>query len=102
MKSLAIETFTPTDQKKKDTPTTYQVKALTSLQLTEVMSDGGKLVEGGIGLSFKGVTLCLKYGLLDETIKGNLIDTMPSSHHSEVAGKIFRKALLSEDERKNS
>jgi hypothetical protein len=66
------------------------------------MSDGGKLVEGGIGLNFNGIKLCLKYGLVDETTGGNLINKMPSAHHSEVAGKIFRKALLSEEERKNS
>ena len=96
MKSLANETFTPADQKDKPTPKTYTVKALTSLQLTEIYADGAKVTEAGVGLSFKGLMLCLKYGLVDQDI-----NEMPSTHHAEVGLYIFKKATVLEEERKN-
>jgi hypothetical protein len=97
MKSLAIEEFAPKDQKKEGSPITFKIKPLTSLQLTEVMQDGTKFVDGGMSLNFKGLILCLRYGLDDI----DLINTMPSRHHAEVGTAIWKKALLSEDERKN-
>jgi hypothetical protein len=97
MKSLANETFTPTDQVDKTDPKTYQVKALTSIQLTEVYSDGAKVMDDGVGLNFKGLMLCLKYGLVDADIS-----KMSSLHHAQVGKFIFQKASLLEEERKNS
>lgn len=97
MKSLANETFTPSDQADKTEPKTYTVKALSSLQLTEIYSDGVKVVDGGVGLSFKGLMLCLKYGLIDTDIS-----KISSLHHAELGKFIFNKASLLEEERKNS
>jgi hypothetical protein len=97
MTALSTETFTPKDQTKKNDPITYKIKPLNSLQLTEVMQDGAKVLEGGIGLSFQGLLLCLKYGLEDKSV----IEKMYSSHHAEVGMAIFKKSLLTEDERKN-
>lgn len=103
MQALAKETFYPSDQydeKKKLKPNAkgYVINPLTSLQLTEVLVDHSKIGNGGVGLSFRGIILCLENGLEDKS----LIQSMPSNHHSEVGAKIFRKALLSEEERKNS
>jgi hypothetical protein len=97
MKSLANETYTPSDQMNKPAPKTYTVKALTSIQLTEVYADGAKQLDGGVGLNFKGLMLCLKYGLVDADISN-----MSSMHHAEVGKFIFNKASLLEEERKNS
>jgi hypothetical protein len=97
MKSLAVEAFTPKDQKKEEAPITFEIKPLASLQLTEVMQDGTKFVDGGMSLTFKGLMLCLRYGLKDV----DLINTMPSRYHAEVGTAVWKKALLSEDERKN-
>jgi hypothetical protein len=97
MKSLANETFTPPDQIEKTDPKTYQVKALTSMQLTEIYSDGAKVMDDGVGLNFKGLMLCLKYGLVDTDIT-----KMSSLHHAQVGKFIFNKASLLEEERKNS
>lgn len=97
MKALAKETFTPSDQEGADNPVSYEIKPLTSLQFTEVCADGAKAVDGGIGLNFKGLMLCLKYGLCDPS----QIHDMPSAHHSEVGKAIFAKAALSEEQRKN-
>jgi hypothetical protein len=97
MKALIVEEFTPKDQPKKTDPISYKIKPLNSLQLTEVMQDGAKVLDNGIGLSFKGLLMCLKHGLEDSSI----IDNMYSSHHSEVGMAIFKKSLLTEDERKN-
>jgi hypothetical protein len=97
MKSLGNETFTPSDQVDKEDPKTYTVKALSSLQLTEVYADGAKMVEGGVGLNFKGIMLCLKYGLIDTDIS-----KISSLHHAELGKFIFSKASLLEEERKNS
>ena len=99
MKSLAVETFTPKDQAEAADPIGFEIKPLSSLQLTEIMQDGTKISEGGMSmvLTFKGLMLCLRYGLKNI----ELINTMPSRYHAEVGTAIWKKAMLSEDERKN-
>lgn len=98
MQALANEQYTPEDQKGKEPPTSYTIKALSSLQLTEVMTSGFEIKGDQMRMEFKGIMLLLKYGLDDPTA----IQKMPSSHHVEVAMAIYRKANLAEEERKNS
>lgn len=98
MKAFANETYTPSDQKDKDEPTTFEIKALTSLELTEVLADGSNDLKMNKGMKFDDVKRILRLGLVDNT----QIDTMLSIHHAEVANAIYTKALVAENERKNS
>ena len=99
MQALSKEQFQPVEQPDENNPIVYTIKPLKPTQITELMADGCKVLEGGrITLSFKGIMMCLRYGLEGVT---NL-DEMHSSHHAEVAQAIFNKALLAEKERKNS
>lgn len=97
MKALANETFTPSDQEGKDEPKTYTIKALNSLQLTEVMSDASDDLKTGKTMRFEDIKRLLRLGLEDP----NQINNMPSSHHADVASAILTKALVAEEERKN-
>lgn len=97
MKALGNEAFTPTVQKDNANPKSYQIKALKPLEVTEVMVDGAKR-DPHLRLTFTGVVLCLKYGVEGVTD----FNDIPSAHHAELATAIFNKALLAEEERKNS
>ena len=116
MKAIAVETYYPDDQyikddsgnfvkdddgKKqlKDDAKGYRVKALESIQFTEVMLDGFQERGGDRVMTFPGIKLLLKYGL--ESYQAEMA-SMPSAHHVEVARYIFTKSSLAEHERKNS
>lgn len=82
----------------------YWIRALKPTQLSEVMSDGCKRTEEGVRLLFPGLKACIKYGLVKTEgfdWQGDL-DRIPATHQSEIAVAIFHKALMAEDERKNS
>lgn len=96
MKALANETFTPPNQ--GDNPKSYEIKALNSLEYTQVMADGSDKIKELKGLEYKDIVLLLNLGLVDKS----QINTMLSEHHIYTAGAIFKKAMLAEEERKNS
>ena len=107
MKALANETFIPKvivgegkNAKEVDEEgcAGYEIKALTSLELTEVVSDGSNDLRIGKTFKFDDIKRILRLGL----VKPELIDTMPSVHLIKTAYAIYRKASVAEDERKNS
>ena len=107
MKSLANETYIPkvTVGKGKDAKEVpeqgcagYEIKALTSLQLTEVISDGSDDLKFRNTFKFQDIQRILRLGMVDTS----LIETMPSIHHVKVAYAIYNKANVAEEERKNS
>lgn len=104
MSALVNTTVTPADQKNEATPASYTIKALKTTQLTELLLDGCKRDESGATLSYKGVMLCIKYGLegTNGFEWGKDPDNIPATHLAEVATAIFNKALMGEAERKNS
>jgi hypothetical protein len=67
----------------------------------EVIKDGSYTDEVNVFLKFKGVMLCLEYGLIDvENMEfSGDYDQIPSAHLSLVSKAIFNKALTAEKER---
>lgn len=98
MKALSSETFTPGNQKGVKNPKSYKIKPLTSWQMTELLADGSSDLKSNKGFKFQDIKFLLEHGLDDP----GLIETMPSEHHALVAVEIYTKALLKEDEIKNS
>lgn len=92
MKSLANETITP-----EENGPDYEIKALTSLELMEVVADGSEEMQKGKSLKSDDVKRLLKYGLVDSKV----IDKMSSVALVKTAYAIYDKANLAEQERKN-
>lgn len=98
MKALVTETFTPPNQDDSKTKKSYKIKPLSSWQMTELLADGSDDLRANKGFKFRDVKFLLTNGLEDPKI----IETMPSEHHALVAAEIYKKALLREEEIKNS
>ena len=97
MDIFATEKFTPPGQEKKKEKS-YEIKALSSLEYTKVVCNGSDKLQAFKGLEFDDVMMILDIGMVDSS----QINTMLSDHLVFTAGRIFQKAILAENERKNS
>lgn len=93
MRDLTVETFFPLNQES----TSYQIKPLSQLQLSEVLLDHVKVEAGEMKITYSAAMRLLKFGLVDPA----LIDSMPALHIIEVAKRIFSRSMLTEEEEKN-
>jgi len=107
MKALANETFIPqvTEGKGKDAKQVdeegcagYEIKALTSMEFCEVISDGSDDLRFGQKMRHDDIKRILRLGL----VKPADMHSMPAVHLVKTAWAIYLKANTAEDERKNS
>jgi hypothetical protein len=98
MKAFSNEFYTPPGQDDKDAAKSYEIKALTSLEFAQVLSDGSDDLKQNKSLKFQDVKLLLELGLVDKSV----MSEMPTDYLIYTAGAIYQKALITEAERKNS
>jgi len=107
MKALANETFIPQvtvgEGKKaklvdEEGCAGYEIKALTSMEFCELISDGSHELRLGVQFKHADIKRALRLGLVNP----DLMNTMSAIHLAKTAKAIYDKANLAEDERKNS
>lgn len=108
---IAAEWFTPPSQEGEDSPARFKLQPMNGEQFNMVLPDV-LITEESAKINGDGVRQILAYGLIDwegvEGSEGSALSCNRQNHkflpgfvRLEIASEIFRRSIVSEDERKN-